>query len=97
MLSQSYNFGETPFKNKTDIHEQLIADLGKVITNDGYLQKYEIQEKVNVLCKWMCTTPRKSIYRLDHFSNHYTDNLQKLYKALKQSLLKIGIYRYLLI
>lgn len=43
MLSQSYNFGETPFKNKTDIHEQLIADLGKVITNDGYLQKYEIQ------------------------------------------------------
>lgn len=83
MLAQSYDFGETPFKNKSEIHDELIADLGKVIINDGYLQKCEIQEKVNALCKWMCTTPRKSIYRLDYFSNQ-TDNLQKLYRALKQ-------------
>ncbi|KMQ88658.1 methyltransferase nsun6 [Lasius niger] len=84
MLPQSDNFGETPFKNKSEIHDELIADLGKVITNNGYLQKCEIQEKVNALCKWMCTTPKKSIYRLDHLTDHYTDNLQKLCRALKQ-------------
>lgn len=43
MLPQSDNFGETPFKNKSEIHDELIADLGKVVTNNGYLQKCEIQ------------------------------------------------------
>ncbi|XP_029168423.1 putative methyltransferase NSUN6 [Nylanderia fulva] len=85
MLTQSFNFGETPFKNKSEIHDELIADLGKVITNNGHLQKCELQEKVNALCKWMCTTPKKSIYRLDHLTDQqYTNNLQKLCKALKQ-------------
>jgi len=43
MLEQSYHFEETPFKNKSEIYDELIADLGKVITNDGYLEKCEIQ------------------------------------------------------
>jgi len=32
----------------------------------------------------MCTTPKKSVYRLDRFTDYYTNDLDSLYKALKQ-------------
>ncbi|XP_011633330.1 putative methyltransferase NSUN6 isoform X1 [Pogonomyrmex barbatus] len=78
------NLLETPFKHKSEIRDELIADLRKVIANGEYLQQSEIQEKVDVLCKWMCTTPKKSIYRLDRFTDHCTYDLDSLYEALKQ-------------
>jgi hypothetical protein len=37
------NLGGTPFKNKLEIHDELIADLGKVIVDGRYLQKSEIE------------------------------------------------------
>lgn len=64
MLPHSYNFGETPFKNKTDIHDELIADLGKVITNDGYLQKCEIQVLQNNI---FVTFSLLSLYKIKRF------------------------------
>nr|XP_012214563.1 PREDICTED: putative methyltransferase NSUN6 [Linepithema humile] len=78
-----HNFGESPFKKKSEIYNELITDFGKVIINGRYLEKSEIQEKVDTLCKWMCTTPKTTIYRLDNF--HYTDDLEKLKNALKQN------------
>jgi len=33
----------TPFKNKLEIHDELIADLKKVIVDGRYLQKFEIE------------------------------------------------------
>lgn len=32
----------------------------------------------------MCTTPKKSVYRLDRFTDYYTNDLDSLHKALKQ-------------
>ncbi|XP_020300641.1 putative methyltransferase NSUN6 isoform X2 [Pseudomyrmex gracilis] len=74
-----HSFGKTPFKNKSEIYSELMADLERVIIDDKYLEKSEIQEKIDVLCKWLCTTPKTSIYRLDNFAD-----LEKLLKALKQ-------------
>ncbi|EZA62583.1 hypothetical protein DMN91_006225 [Ooceraea biroi] len=78
------DFGETPFKNKLEIRDELIADLEKVIIDGKFLQKSEIQEKVDNLCKWLCTTPTTSIYRLNNFIDCRTDDLEKLCNALKQ-------------
>ncbi|XP_032689740.1 tRNA (cytosine(72)-C(5))-methyltransferase NSUN6 [Odontomachus brunneus] len=80
-----HNLGETPFKNKHEIHDELMTDLGKIITNGGRLQRSRIQERVNTLCKWMCTTPQKSIYRLDRYEVDCTNDLENLRRALKQN------------
>lgn len=79
-----HSLPETPFKHKPEIRNELITDLKRAIINDKYLQQSEIEEKVDALCKWMCTTPKRSIYRLDRFTNCYTNDLDSLYKALKQ-------------
>ncbi|TGZ54253.1 putative methyltransferase NSUN6 isoform X1 [Temnothorax curvispinosus] len=86
MSSQALLHGlpETPFKYKSGIRDELIADLRKAIINGEYLQQSEIEEKIDALCKWMCTTPKKSVYRLDRFTDYYTNDLNSLYKALKQ-------------
>ncbi|XP_018056758.1 PREDICTED: putative methyltransferase NSUN6 isoform X3 [Atta colombica] len=73
-----------PFKHKLEICDELIEDLRKAITNDKYLEQSEIEEKIDALCKWLCTTPKKSFYRLDRFTDYYTNDLDNLYKALKQ-------------
>ncbi|KYM94030.1 PREDICTED: putative methyltransferase NSUN6 [Cyphomyrmex costatus] len=73
-----------PFKHKFEIRDALIADLRKAIINDKYLQQSEIEEKIDALCKWICTTPKKSFYRLDRFKDDYTNDLDDLHKALKQ-------------
>lgn len=78
------SFGETPFKNKLEIHDELMADLGKVILDGRYLEKSEVQERIDGLCKWLCTTPATSIYRLDNFIDYHKDDLEKLREALKQ-------------
>ncbi|XP_039307906.1 tRNA (cytosine(72)-C(5))-methyltransferase NSUN6 isoform X3 [Solenopsis invicta] len=80
----SHGFPETPFKHKSAIRDELIADLKKATTHGEYLQQSEIQEKIDALCKWMCTAPKKSIYRLDRFTDYYTNDLDNLRKALKQ-------------
>lgn len=38
-----HNFGETPFKNKSEIHNELMIDLEKVVINSRHLQNSEIQ------------------------------------------------------
>ncbi|XP_018310139.1 putative methyltransferase NSUN6 [Mycetomoellerius zeteki] len=73
-----------PFKHKLEIRDELIADLRKAIINNKYLEQSEIEEKVDALCKWLCTTPKKSFYRLDRFTDYFTNDLDNLYKALKQ-------------
>ncbi|KYQ50726.1 Putative methyltransferase NSUN6 [Trachymyrmex zeteki] len=74
-----------PFKHKLEIRDELIADLRKAIINNKYLEQSEIEEKVDALCKWLCTTPKKSFYRLDRFTDYFTNDLDNLYKALKQT------------
>lgn len=45
MLSQAllHSLPETPFKHKSGIRDELIADLRKAITNGEYLQQTEIE------------------------------------------------------
>lgn len=38
-----HNFGESPFKKKSEIYDELITDFGKIIINDKYLEESEIQ------------------------------------------------------
>lgn len=38
-----HSFGKTPFKNKSEIYSELMADLERVIIDDKYLEKSEIQ------------------------------------------------------
>lgn len=38
-----HNFGESPFKKKSEIHGELITDFEKIIIHDKYLEKSEIQ------------------------------------------------------
>ncbi|XP_036139696.1 tRNA (cytosine(72)-C(5))-methyltransferase NSUN6 isoform X2 [Monomorium pharaonis] len=80
----SHSFPETPFKYKSEIRKALIVDLKKAMTNDEHLQQSEIQKKIDALCKWMCTAPKRSIYRLDRFMDYHTNDLDSLCKALKQ-------------
>ncbi|XP_011867785.1 PREDICTED: putative methyltransferase NSUN6 isoform X2 [Vollenhovia emeryi] len=83
-----HNLPETqhinPFKHKSEIRDELIADLRKAKTNGEYFQQSEIEGKIDALCKWMCTTPKKSVYRLDRFTDCYRNDLDSLYEALKQ-------------
>lgn len=36
-------FEETPFKNKSEIHDELMADFGKIIVNGSHLQRSQVQ------------------------------------------------------
>ncbi|EFN79318.1 Putative methyltransferase NSUN6 [Harpegnathos saltator] len=61
-----------------------MIDFGRIITSGDHLQRSRVQDKVDAFCKWVCTTPQRSIYRLGRGEVDCSSDLEKLRGALKQ-------------
>lgn len=48
------SFGETPFKNTSEIHNELMADFGRIIVNDAHIQNSQVEvciASIECLCE----------------------------------------------
>ncbi|KAI4489670.1 hypothetical protein M0804_003852 [Polistes exclamans] len=73
-----------PFKFHTEIHNELKKDFQKIKINNVYIEETEVEKTLNSLYKWIYSTPKNTVYRVNLLKTTVQQVIEHLNNALKQ-------------